>query len=166
MPRPAIRVAARKLVHVVLNKLCSCPCVHTALRSDADMRHHRFLTTVVISAVSLAGAAPTVSAAGLRLIGQQSASGDFAIAFASGTASRPSAIYVRVIATPRQTVSVNWNMICSRGTGAGSKEGSYNTSDTGLRRLRMPTAHPDSCTVAAGGSLARGGRIKVLIYKR
>lgn len=101
-----------------------------------------------------------------KRIAQKSAQGDFAIALASGNATRPRGIYVRVIATPRQLVSVTWNMVCSKGTGAGSKDGEYTTRSTKLRKLRMPTARPDSCTVAASGSLERGGKIKVQIFKR
>lgn len=101
-----------------------------------------------------------------KQIGSKSASGDFAIAIASGTAKTPKAIYVAVIAKPRQQVSVTWTLVCSKGAGAGSKSGNYDTSSSTKRKLRLPMSNSDSCSVSAGGSLARGGRITVRLYQR
>jgi len=91
------------------------------------------------------------------------ASGDYAVAIASGTVTRPDAIYVKVIAQPRQTVSVAWALVCSRHYGAGSKNGSYHTASRAKRKLRLPMRHPDDCTVSATAQLETSGRIRVQI---
>jgi hypothetical protein len=106
------------------------------------------------------------AAATFKQIGSKTASGDFAIALASGTAQNPRGVYVAVFAKPRQRVEVDWTMVCSRGTGAGSKSGHYTTTRSTKRKLRMPMANPDSCTASAGGSLSRGGKITVKLYRR
>lgn len=120
----------------------------------------------LILIVGIAAVAAPASASTFKQIGSKSASGDFATALASGTATNPNGIYVAVFAKPRQRVDVNWTMVCTRGTGAGSKSGDYKTTSSAKHKLRMPTAHPDSCTVSAGGSLARGGKITVKLYRR
>jgi hypothetical protein len=101
-----------------------------------------------------------------KRIGSKTASGDFAIAIASGTAVKPRGVYVAVVATPRQEVAVNWTVVCSRGAGAGSKSGDYKTRSSRKRKLKLPMSRSDSCSVSAGGSLARGGRIKVQLFQR
>jgi hypothetical protein len=121
---------------------------------------------VSVAAAALVLAVPATAQSPYKRIAQKSASGDFAIAIAAGTAKHPRGIAAKAIATPRQRVDINWTMVCSRGMGAGSKDGSYSTSSPTLRTLKMPTSHPDSCTVSVGGSLARGGKIKVQILKR
>jgi hypothetical protein len=111
-------------------------------------------------------AVPATAQSPYKRIAQKGASGDFAIAIAAGTAQNPRGIAAKAIATPRQSVDINWTMVCAHGTGAGSKKGSYSISSPMLRTLKMPTSRPDSCTVSVGGSLARGGKIKVQIFKR
>jgi hypothetical protein len=110
-------------------------------------------------------ASPAVAVVYKR-IGSKSGSGDFAIALASGTATKPKAVYVAVFATPTQPVSVNWSLVCSKGASAGSKSGDFTTSSSAKRKLRLSTSNPDSCTVSASGQLARGGKIVVRLYKR
>ena len=117
----------------------------------------------VVGVLLLAAPAGAVT---YKLIGSKSATGDFAIALASGTARAPTAVYVAVIATPRQSVSVNWTLVCSKGAGAGSKSGAFTTSSSAKRKLKLSTTNPDSCSVSAGGQLARGGKIVVRLYKR
>jgi F420-0:gamma-glutamyl ligase len=120
---------------------------------------------VMAATLSLVIAEPAIAGTYKR-IGSESASGDFAIAIASGTAKKPKAIYVAVIAKPRQQVSVNWTLVCSKGAGAGSKSGGYDTSSSTKRKLRLPMSNSDSCSVSASGSLARGGKITVRLYQR
>lgn len=115
--------------------------------------------------VALLSAAPA-GAVTYKLVASKSASGDFATAVASGTATRPKAVYLAVIATPRQSVTGSWTMVCSKGAGAGSKSGDFTTSSSAKRKLKMPTVNPDSCSVAATAQLATGGKLVVRIYKR
>lgn len=99
-----------------------------------------------------------------RIIGKASASGDYAIAIASGDVDNPAQIRVRVTSNRRQVISVHWTVVCSRGFGAGSKSGSFERRTTRVtRRLRLPMRNPDSCTASASGSLERGGRVKVVL---
>jgi hypothetical protein len=123
----------------------------------------------VIASLTLAlVAAETVGATqeALRVIGRKSASGDFAIALASGRASKPTAVYMRVLARPNQGVDANWTLVCSKGTGAGSKSGRFSARTPATRRLRMPMARPDSCIVSGGGQLRRSGRVTVVLLKQ
>lgn len=124
------------------------------------------MTRIVLVLSAIALFAAPASAATLKRIASKSASGDYAVVFASGTATKPVAVYVQVLAAPRQPVSVNWSVVCSKGTGAGSKSGDYTTSSSLRRKVRLPMGRPDSCTVAAGGQLDEGGRITVRLFKR
>lgn len=86
------------------------------------------------------------------------------MALASGSATNPSSLYVKVSATPRQNVSVYWSMVCSKGFGAGSKDGDFTARTTVKRKMRMPMRNPDDCTVSASGQLDGSGRIKVQLF--
>jgi hypothetical protein len=52
-------------------------------------------------------------------------------------------------------------MTCSKGSGAGSKHGSFHARTRVRRRLKMPYRHPHDCSVAASAQLARGGHLRV-----
>ena len=95
------------------------------------------------------------------------AEGDYAICDAAGNATAPRDIYVHVTSTPDQSAFVTWDVVCSKGLGAGSKSGQF-TAKTPVRRLiRHPYAAPDSCVVSAGAQLKNGGHLKVWIsYRR
>lgn len=121
----------------------------------------RIIRLPAIGLVVAAGLVATPAVADARIIGSATARGDYAIALASGSANDPASIYVRVKSRPRQRVSVFWNMICSRGFGAGSKDGDFKARTTVKRKLRMPMRNPDDCTVSASGQLDGSGRIKV-----
>lgn len=119
---------------------------------------------VIVVGLGVAGSALGSSEA-LRVIGRGSSSGDFATVIASGTAKRPSVLYARITSRPRQRVTGNWTMVCSKGFGAGSKSGSFAGRTPIQRRLRFPMTRPASCTVSAGGSLDRSGRITVTLLR-
>jgi hypothetical protein len=110
-------------------------------------------------AVALAG--PAVAGAGV--VETERASGDFAAATVVGTVENPSAIRIRVRTSPRQRVEVTWSMTCLRGSGVGSKSGSFRGRSTITRRLRKPMGNADSCSVAATAQLADSGRLTVQI---
>ena len=126
----------------------------------------RLRTILLIVAVALVATSSAVAAMqALRVIGRGSSSGDFATVIASGTAKRPAVLYARVTSRPRQRVTGNWTIVCSKGLGAGSKSGSFAGRTPIQKRLRFPMRRPDSCTVSAGASLDRSGRIVVTILK-
>lgn len=91
------------------------------------------------------------------------AQGDYAICTASGSVNHPHSITVHVIARPGQHVSGAWSVVCTKGTGAGSKSGNFSgwaSARSNLtHKLKMPYRRPDSCTVAADAQLAHSGHI-------
>jgi hypothetical protein len=97
-----------------------------------------------------------------RNIGSSGASGDYAVAVASGTATNPHSLWVKVTSSPHQRVSVSWTVVCSRGFGAGSKSGQFTARTTTRRKLRLPMRHPDNCTASASAQLESGsGHLRV-----
>lgn len=112
---------------------------------------------VAATALVLAGAATG------KTIDMSSASGDYAIAQASGTINNPHRIRVRVTAKPRQRVEVSWTMTCGRGTSAASKSGQYKARTTTTRTLRQPMRHADQCVVAANAQLDGSGKVTIRI---
>jgi hypothetical protein len=117
------------------------------------------LLTVGLTA-SPAVAAPTAKA---NTFASCRAQGDFAICIASGNTLRPVTITVHVSVSPRQGVAVDWNLVCSKGTGAGGKSGKFHGRAPMSRVIRHPYVHPDNCTVAAAGNLNNSGHIHLWI---
>jgi hypothetical protein len=122
--------------------------------------------SLAVSPIVLAAAPASSSVTpAAHFIGGCRAQGDYAICTASGNVNHPHSISVHVIARPGQHVSGAWSMVCSKGTGAGSKSGNF-SGWAGIKnnlnhKLRMPYRRPDSCSVAADAQLAHGGRIHV-----
>lgn len=133
------------------------------------MKHSLAVIAMAITAV-LATSAPAIASvpsARAHRFGSCRSSGDFAICIASGTAHHPGKIRVHVGASPRQRVTVSWNMVCSRGLSAASKSGQFTARTRINRVMRHPFRRPDTCIVAAGGQLAGRGRLHVwLTYTR
>lgn len=128
----------------------------------------RIITIVFAAVMSVAAfSAPALAATTHHARGYHAGScraqGDFAVCDASGNASHPVTIRVHVSATPRQSVLVSWDTVCSKGFGAGSKSGQFHARTTVNRVIRHPYIHPDSCTVAAGAQLSSGGKVHVWI---
>jgi hypothetical protein len=93
--------------------------------------------------------------------------GDYAVAVASGNVDRPRRLWVEVRARPNQRVDVDWVTVCSRGSGAGSRDGSFSGITPIRRRIRMSYRRPDGCTVSASAQLSGPGRrIVVVILAR
>lgn len=101
-----------------------------------------------------------------RVVGKGSASGDFAVAAANGTAKRPTAMAVRVLVTKRQTVNVFAVSACAKGFGVGSKSAQFKLRAPAMRVLKMPMAKADSCDVTASASITGGGRVTVQVLAR
>jgi len=114
-----------------------------------------------------AGPASAATAATAHRVASCTAEGDYAICDAAGNATAPRDIYVHVTSSPDQSALVTWDVVCSKGDGAGSASGQF-TATTPVRRIiRHPYTRPDSCTVAAGAQLNRRGHLKVWIsYRR
>ena len=122
-----------------------------------------FAAVVVMASVAGTGYA---THGGWHTVGRASAAGDYAIAIASANVRRPVAVAVRVLSRPRQRVSGNWTIVCSKGFGAGSKSGRFSGRTPLTRLMRLPMRRPSDCTAAASAQLDRSGSLKVRILKR
>ena len=116
------------------------------------------------AALMLATAIPA-SASTVYQAGSCQAKGDYATCVASGNMTRPSSIWVNFHAFPSQKVDVSWDMVCSEGSGAGSKSGSF-TDNNGIGgwKIQHPYARPDSCSVAAGAQLEGSSGTKINVW--
>jgi len=128
------------------------------------MRTRKLLTggAAGLAGLALAGitALPAVAApASTTTIGTCSARGDYAICVAGGTAHYPRTrtLTVTVTSSPRQTVSVYWDTVCSQGFGAGSRSGSFKARTPVTRTIPHPYRRPDQCIVSADAQLQAGG---------
>jgi hypothetical protein len=113
----------------------------------------------VIACVLATSAASAAFAAanGWRVIGNASASGEFAVAAANGSAKRPNAFAVRV--TGGGSVSGLGVVACSKGF---TSIGSTSTDFKGhFAKLKLPMKKSDSCQVTASAS--GSGRLKLEI---
>jgi invasion protein IalB len=91
------------------------------------------------------------------------ARGDFATCVTSGNVNNPVRISVHVVTSPDQRVSGSWSMVCSKGSGAGSKSGTFGGATPLHHALTMPYARPNSCSVAADAQLSGSGSITVYL---
>jgi hypothetical protein len=123
-------------------------------------------TSILVVALAAALTLAATAVAKDRVLGQTSASGDFAMALANGTATNPHVILVRVVSAPRQAVSGHWMLVCGRGMGGGSRTGSFKGVAPLTRPLRLPMVRAELCTVAASAKLSHSGRITVSLIAR
>ena len=73
---------------------------------------------------------------------------------------------IRVNATPKQTVRVNWQLGCFKDRRAFVGRAEYRTRTPDSRGIRVPVSGAKSCIVTATAQLTRSdkiGRIKVAI---
>jgi hypothetical protein len=117
-----------------------------------------------IVAILVVASAAVGSLATWHVIASQHASGDYADTVVSGAVDHPEQqIAVRVTAIPNQHVTGNWNIVCSKGYGAGSKSGSFSGQTPLVHAMTLPMSSPDSCTAAGGAQLDKGGQPTVSI---
>lgn len=125
---------------------------------------------VCATAALTLGAAIPASASTVYQAGSCQGKGDYAACVASGNMTRPARIIVNLHGFPSQKVHVYWSMVCSEGSGAGSKSGSFTDNDgIGHWPIPHPYSRPSSCSVAAEGQLegSYGTKINVwLTYTR
>lgn len=98
-----------------------------------------------------------------HVVGSGHASGDYAIAQASGTANEPAKIELSLAATPSQSATVSWDLICDEsGGGVGSKTGQSTLSLPTVDVLALP-APSTSCIVSASAQISSSGTVTVSI---
>lgn len=97
--------------------------------------------------------------------GSCTAWGQYATCVAGGNAYRPYTIRVRVETHRSQWLRVYWTDVCSKGSGAGSKSGSFSiwapAWKTVGHNISHPYAYPDNCTVASDAQIHRGNYLHI-----
>ena len=143
-----------------------------AILTARGRRRRRVAAVIIPGAVASASTTAPASAsvharpATVRHLGSCRSHGDFATCVTSGSVDFPSSIHVHVSATPAQNVSGAWSIVCTRGSGAGSKSGSFHGFTTLSRNVPFPMRHPDNCTVSADAQLSGSGGIRVWLTAR
>jgi hypothetical protein len=85
----------------------------------------------------------------------------------SATVTQPATLRVRVLAVPRQTVLVSWNVVCKKGSATSRRARQYGPTLTPtVRSVAFPTLRPDRCTLTATGQLEQEGEINVALLAR
>jgi hypothetical protein len=96
------------------------------------------------------------------------------IALAEVTANKPKTLAVRVTATPKQSVKLQWSVVCLRGSQA--NQTAYTASarpKTGTKvvvapvtfKLTMAFPHPTACEVAVYSTLSKHGKQTVVLLQ-
>jgi hypothetical protein len=121
---------------------------------------------VLGAACAVVGDSPAVEAAKARadrVLDRGSASGDFAIAQASGTQRGSGPVTLIVRSKPRQRVQATWVLVCTQGSGAGSRDGQFTARTPIRRRLRKPGRGSRDCIASANAQLNGSGRVTVIL---
>lgn len=112
--------------------------------------------------------APVVNSAGTVDVARSE--GRLAIAQARGRIKNPSAISVRTSAAPKQEVTVDYQLACTKAVGkqffTRIGKDRYRVTPPNVRRLPLPLAGADECTATVGVQLTTGGsngRVKVAV---
>jgi hypothetical protein len=114
------------------------------------------LVALIVPAVALGSA--------WRIIGQGKASGRFTVAAASGVAMRPTAIRMKVTASPRIRTVAGYSIQCRKGAKRKKGAGKANGRTPITKAVALPMPHPDSCVLVA--TLASTTKMTVTILAR
>ena len=105
-------------------------------------------------------------ATGWKIIGQGVARGKFTVAAASGTAIRPTAIQMKVTASPNIRTAAGYSIQCRKGSRKKKGTGKAAGMTPITKAVTLPMAHPDSCVVVASATLASTTKMTVTIRAR
>jgi hypothetical protein len=99
------------------------------------------------------------------VVDQARREGDFVVAQARGTIRNPGVVRLRVSASPRQRVTVDWQLSCFRHRRVKVGRGRYRTKAPSTRAISVPMAGAETCIATAGAQLTRYGRgiVKVAV---
>ena len=110
---------------------------------------------------------PSVAlAASWRIIAQGKASGKFTVAAASGTAMKPTAIQMKVTASPNIRTVAGYSIHCRKGARKGRGTGSVIGRTPIVKAVKLPLAQPASCVVVASATLPTTTRLTVTLRTR
>jgi hypothetical protein len=101
-----------------------------------------------------------------HIIGQGKASGRFTVAAASGTAIKPTAIELKVTASPNIRTVTGYSIQCRRGRTKKKGIGKAIRRTPITKAVTLPIAHPDLCIVVASATLASTTKLTVTILAR
>jgi hypothetical protein len=109
---------------------------------------------------------PAPAPTGFHIVSWKSASGDLALTATTGDAKFPAAIDIRVLASPDQSASINWTVICTKDFGAGSKSGKLTAKTPVTKQLELPMPSPDDCILTGFAQLSRSGEVTIEFLAR
>lgn len=89
--------------------------------------------------------------------------GPFVVAQARGTIRNPGQVRLRVSASPRQRVTVDWQLSCFRNRQVKVGRGRYRTKAPDTRAIAVPMSGAETCIATAGAQLTRYGRGRVKV---
>ena len=89
--------------------------------------------------------------------------GPFVVAQARGTIRNPGQVRLRVSASPRQKVTVDWQLSCFRNRQVKVGRGRYRTKAPDTRAIAVPMSGAETCIATAGAQLTRYGRGRVKV---
>jgi hypothetical protein len=93
--------------------------------------------------------------------GSCTAQGQYATCVASGNASRPKGIAIYVDTGVHQWVKVYWTVVCTKGTGAGSRSGHFSVHTPATTYISHPYRYPDGCSVASDAQISKGNYLHI-----
>ena len=105
-------------------------------------------------------------AAGWKIIGQGKANGKFTVAAASGTAIRPTAIQMKVTASPNIRTAAGYSIQCRKGSRKKKGTGKATGMTPITKAVTLPLAHPARCVVVASATLPSTTKMTVTIFAR
>ena len=105
-------------------------------------------------------------AANWRIIAQGKATGKFTVAAASGTAMRPTAIQLKVTASPNIRTVAGYSIQCRKGHKKSRGTGEVIARTPITKAVRLPLAQPASCVVVARATLPTTTKLTVTIRGR
>jgi hypothetical protein len=116
----------------------------------------------VMSAAPAASATVTPPVARSHVVAGH-ATGDYAVAYTNGTFHHPSQIVMTISASPSQSGSVDWNVVCFEdGGGVGRDQGHQTLSLPTTKTLSLP-APSTECIVSANVQLSKTGSVTISI---
>jgi hypothetical protein len=101
-----------------------------------------------------------------HIIAQGKASGRFTVAAASGTAIRPTAIQLKVRASPNIRTVAGYSIQCRKGRTKKKGIGKATGRTPITEAVALPIAHPGLCIVVASATLAAKTKLTVTIFAR
>lgn len=108
--------------------------------------------------VVVLGLALPAEASGYMLIDKATAKGDYATVTIGDGVDYPTKFRVFAKARPKQKVEVFWSMTCSKGSGAGSKDGRFTGMSPLLKAIPTLYQSPDYCSFGAAVGLTGEGK--------